>query len=68
MQAVGALGITRLDPYQLGSMAAEAEQALLREGESENTVRSYRSALRYLAAWFACVTARPSPCLSPRPP
>ena len=41
-----------LDPNALGSMAAEAEQALLRQGESENTLRSYRTALRYWAAWF----------------
>jgi integrase len=53
LQPVGLSGIARLDPNQLGSMAAEAEQALLREGESENTLRSYRSALRYWAAWFA---------------
>lgn len=42
-----------LDPRQLGSMAREAEQSLLRQGESENTLRSYRSALRYWAAWYA---------------
>lgn len=40
-------------------MAAEAEQALLREGESENTLRSYRSALRYWAAWYAARYHRP---------
>ncbi|HEY9028286.1 MAG TPA: integrase, partial [Burkholderiaceae bacterium] len=34
-------------------MAEAAEAALLRQGESENTLRSYRSALRYWAAWFA---------------
>jgi len=42
-----------LDPERLGPMAAAAEAALLRAGESENTLRSYRSALRYWAAWFA---------------
>ena len=42
-----------LDPDRLGPMAADAEAALLRQGESENTLRSYRSALRYWAAWFA---------------
>jgi len=42
-----------LDPQRLGSMAQQAEAALLRQGESENTLRSYRSALRYWAAWFA---------------
>lgn len=42
-----------LDPAHLGPMAANAEAALLRQGESENTLRSYRSALRYWAAWYA---------------
>lgn len=42
-----------LDPEQLGPMGAQAEAALLRQGESENTLRSYRSALRYWAAWYA---------------
>lgn len=40
-----------LDPHRLGPMAEQAEAALLREGESENTLRAYRSALRYWAAW-----------------
>lgn len=48
-----------LDPQQLGSMAEEAEKALLRQGESENTLLSYRSALRYWAAWFAARYHRP---------
>lgn len=48
-----------LDPEQLGSMAQEAERALLRQGESENTLRSYRSALRYWAAWFALRYGQP---------
>lgn len=51
--ALQPVSLARLDPNRLGSMAMEAEQALLREGESENTLRSYRSALRYWAAWFA---------------
>lgn len=46
-------GTAALDPRQLGSIAQDAEAALLRQGESENTLRSYRSALRYWAAWFA---------------
>jgi integrase len=41
-----------LDPGHLGEMAQAAEAALLRQGESENTLRSYRSALRYWAAWY----------------
>lgn len=48
-----------LDPEQLGSLAQEAEQALLRQGESNNTLRSYRSALRYWAAWYALRYHRP---------
>jgi integrase len=61
----GSIGLTQasplsaLDPEQLGSMAQEAEQALLRQGESENTLRSYRSALRYWAAWYALRYHRP---------
>lgn len=41
-----------LDPAQLAPMAEEAMRALMDEGESENTVRSYRAALRYWGAWF----------------
>lgn len=44
--------LPRLDPVQLGAVAESAEAALLRQGESENTRLSYRSALRYWAAWF----------------
>lgn len=47
-----AADLPRLDPAHLGPMAESAEAALLRQGESENTLRSYRSALRYWAAWF----------------
>ena len=45
-------GLATLDPACLGPMASAAEAALLRQGESENTLRSYRSALRYWAAWY----------------
>lgn len=45
-------GLPPLDPDRLGSMASAAEAALLRQGESANTLRSYRSALRYWAAWY----------------
>jgi len=48
-----------LDPAHLGEMAQQAESALLRQGESENTLRSYRSALRYWAAWFALRYRKP---------
>lgn len=51
--AVPATEIAPLDPDQLGQMAADAMRALLAEGESENTIRSYKTALRYWAAWFS---------------
>jgi integrase len=41
-----------LDPAVLHAEAQASIVALLREGESVNTVRSYASALRYWAAWF----------------
>lgn len=44
--------IAALDPSVLAPFAADAVDALLAEGESENTVRSYQAALRYWAAWF----------------
>lgn len=44
--------LPKLDPAHLGPLAEAAEAALLRQGESENTRLSYRSALRYWAAWF----------------
>ena len=44
--------IAALDPSVLAPFAADAVEALLAEGESENTVRSYQTALRYWAAWF----------------
>ena len=44
--------ITPLDPDQLSQLAEDAMHALLAEGESDNTVRSYQTALRYWAAWF----------------
>lgn len=52
-------GLAALDPERLGSMASAAEAALLRQGESENTLRSYRSALRYWAAWYLLRYGRP---------
>jgi integrase len=44
--------ISALDPSVLTPFAADAVDALLAEGESANTVRSYQSALRYWAAWY----------------
>jgi integrase len=42
-----------LQPQELSDVTAKAVDELLREGESQNTLASYRSALRYWAAWFA---------------
>jgi integrase len=42
-----------LQPHELSDVTAHAVEELLREGESRNTVASYRAALRYWAAWFA---------------
>ena len=41
-----------LDPGQLSDMAEEAAHDLMTEGESSNTRASYRTAMRYWAAWF----------------
>lgn len=41
-----------LKPTDLSEITAKAVDELLREGESRNTLASYRSALRYWAAWF----------------
>ena len=42
-----------LQPAELSDITSRAVEELLREGESRNTQASYRSALRYWAAWFA---------------
>ena len=44
--------VTALDPDQLGQLAEDAMRSLLAEGESDNTIRSYQTALRYWGAWF----------------
>ena len=59
LPAAALTGLATLDPERLGSMAGAAEAALLRQGESENTLRSYRSALRYWAAWYLLRYGRP---------
>jgi integrase len=41
-----------LEPTTLNDVTQAAISELLREGESRNTLVSYRSALRYWAAWF----------------
>lgn len=58
-----------LQPEQLDVLTQKAVQELLREGESPNTQQSYRSALRYWAAWYGLRYGRqialplPSPCV-----
>jgi integrase len=44
--------VLALDPEVLHAQAESSVRALLKEGESANTVRSYGSALRYWAAWY----------------
>ena len=44
--------IPSLEPSSLSLVTAQAVEELMREGESLNTLASYRSALRYWAAWF----------------
>ncbi len=41
-----------LEPAHLSDVTQRAVDELMREGESANTRNSYRSALRYWAAWF----------------
>src|SRR3990167_13252 len=44
--------IPALQPTVLSDVTQRAVEDLLREGEAQNTQASYRSALRYWAAWF----------------
>jgi integrase len=44
--------VLALDPEVLHDQSEDAVRALLKEGESVNTRRSYAGALRYWAAWF----------------
>jgi integrase len=44
--------IPALQPTELSDVTQRAVEDLLREGESKNTLASYRSALRYWAAWY----------------
>ncbi|MBX3633170.1 MAG: site-specific integrase [Simplicispira sp.] len=44
--------VPALEPSTLSQVTAQAVEELMREGESVNTLASYRSALRYWAAWF----------------
>ena len=51
-QPLATTEVATLDPAVLAPLAAGAAQALLAEGESPHTVRSYQTALRYWAAWY----------------
>ncbi|WP_232834515.1 tyrosine-type recombinase/integrase [Rhodoferax ferrireducens] len=44
--------VPALQATELSDVTQRAVEDLLREGESENTLLSYRSALRYWAAWY----------------
>jgi integrase len=44
--------IPALQPTELSEVTQRAVNDLLHEGESQNTLASYRSALRYWAAWY----------------
>ena len=59
--------IAPLDPDQLGQMAEDAMRTLLAEGESDNTIRSYQTALRYWAAWFSLRYRQPIALPVPAP-
>lgn len=48
-----------LEPSVLSDVTARAVDELMREGESSNTLASYRSALRYWAAWFSVRYGQP---------
>ncbi|MFN4351669.1 MAG: tyrosine-type recombinase/integrase [Hylemonella sp.] len=56
-------------PEQLDALTQKAVLELMREGESPNTQLSYRSALRYWAAWYGLRYGRlitlplPAPCV-----
>ena len=57
-----------LNPFLLDNATRSAVEDLLREGESANTLASYRSALRYWAAWhlmrYGCQIQLPVPVTS----
>jgi integrase len=59
--------IAPLEPDQLGQLAEDAMRALLAEGESDNTIRSYQTALRYWAAWFSLRYRQPISLPVPAP-
>jgi len=68
MQIVLKTHSAALDPFVLDVAAQDAVEDLLREGESANTLASYRSALKYWAAWhlmrYGCPIQLPVPVSS----
>ena len=62
-----AINVAALDPDKLAPVAAEAVAALLAEGESANTIRTYQTALRYWAAWFSLRFGQPIALPVPAP-
>lgn len=50
--ALDAADVQLLDPELLAAVTMQAADDLIREGESSNTLASYRGALRYWAAWY----------------
>ena len=52
MRVLALQKIPTLQPSELSDVTQRAVEDLLREGESQNTLASYRSALRYWAAWY----------------
>lgn len=61
--------VPALQPTELSDVTRRAVEELLREGESKNTMASYKSALRYWAAWYGIRYGGqiqlpvPSPCV-----
>ena len=61
--------VPALQSTQLSDVTRRAVEDLLREGESKNTMASYKSALRYWAAWYGIRYGGqiqlpvPSPCV-----
>lgn len=61
--------VPALQPTELSDVTRRAVEDLLREGESKNTMASYKSALRYWAAWYGIRYGGqiqlpvPSPCV-----
>jgi integrase len=61
--------VPALLPTELSDVTRRAVEHLLREGESKNTMASYKSALRYWAAWYGIRYGGqiqlpvPSPCV-----